>query len=250
VGAERRIWLAEAVSAGQLARLETGRTREDLAATLLAERGRVIIGLDFAFSVPAWFLDRLGLRDARSLWACVAEHGEAWLAACEAPFWGRRARPRLHAADLGLRRTERAVPPQHGIRPKSVFQLGGAGAVGTGSLRGMPLLHRLQSAGASIWPYDAPGWPLVVEIYPRLLTGPVSKSNALARERYVRSRFPGLDEVQVRSISSSDDAFDAAVSALVMYQHRDDLASLPAETDPLVRREGRIWHPQWRSDHL
>ncbi|MEX0750548.1 MAG: hypothetical protein WD359_07030, partial [Dehalococcoidia bacterium] len=61
----------------------------------------------------------------------------------------------------------------------------GAGAVGTGSLRGMPMLHRLHAAGMHIWPYDDPGYPLVIEIYPRLLTGPVRKSSPQARARYI-----------------------------------------------------------------
>ena len=46
----------------------------------------------------------------------------------------------------------------------------------------------------------------------------------------------------------SADAFDAAVSALVMVEHRDDLANLPVECEPELRLEGRIWHPGWRAD--
>lgn len=80
-----------------------------------------------------------------------------------------------------LRRTDREAPAIGGIRPKSVFQIGGAGAVGTGSLRGMPILKRLRDAGFAVWPFDAPRWPCVVEIYPRLLTGAVNKGSAGAR---------------------------------------------------------------------
>ena len=57
-GSRRKIWLAE--SAGdQLIRLENGRTREELAALLIHEAattGDIVVGLDFAFSFPAWFL--------------------------------------------------------------------------------------------------------------------------------------------------------------------------------------------------
>src|SRR5947207_2673911 len=74
-----------------------------------------------------------------------------------------------------LRRTDRDVPGIGGIRPKSVFQIGGAGAVGTGSIRGMSLLKRLSDAGFAVWPFDSAQFPLVVEIYPRLLTGSVKK---------------------------------------------------------------------------
>ena len=38
------------------------------------------------------------------------------------------------------------------VRPKSTFQIGGAGAVGTGSLRGMPHLLTLREAGCAVWP--------------------------------------------------------------------------------------------------
>ena len=43
-----------------------------------------------------------------------------------------------------------------GIAPKSVFQIGGAGSVGTASLRGMPVLQRLREAGFAVWPFDRP----------------------------------------------------------------------------------------------
>ena len=43
--------------------------------------------------------------------------------------------------------------------------------------------------------------------------------------------------------ASSEDAFDAAVSALVMARHIDELAAPPRATDPQVKLEGLIWHP-------
>jgi hypothetical protein len=243
-GAERRIWLAEAASSGGLVDLHNGRTREQLAHELLVLIGadsHVVIGFDFGFSFPLWYLDELGVVCAPELWAHVAREGEGWLHECAPPFWGRpgRARPAL---ETHFRRTELAVRARHGFALKSMFQIGGAGAVGTGSIRGMPLLHRLQAAGACVWPFDPPGWPLVVEIYPRLLTGPVVKSRASARDEYLARWYP-----DVRPIAS-EDAFDAAVSALVMARHADDLASLPAEPDAELRREGRIWYPGWQDD--
>jgi hypothetical protein len=135
-----------------------------------------------------------------------------------------------------------------GVAPKSVFQVGGAGSVGTGSLRGMPVLDRLFRAGACVWPFQAGGWPLVVEIYPRLLTGAVVKSNAAAREAFLQRTCPLLDAQHAQAATASEDAFDAAVSALVMAGTRSDLMALPPEPDARVRVEGRIWHPAWRQD--
>lgn len=96
-------------------------------------------------------------------WDLAAREGERWLAACPAPFWGRRGRPRptFGPGQSPFRVTEDQQRTVAGIRPKSVFQVGGAGAVGTGSLRGMPELSRLRAAGFSIWPIDPPSsrWP-------------------------------------------------------------------------------------------
>jgi hypothetical protein len=193
-----------------------------------------VIGLDFAFSFPTWYLEQIGVTTAPELWAHVAEHGERWLAECASPFWGRPGKPRPPGQEA-FRWSERMLR-QRGWQPKSVFQIGGAGSVGTGSIRGMPLLHALHEHGASVWPFDPPGWPLVLEIYPRMFTGPVTKSSASARQSYLARYFPGLE-------CATEDAFDAAVSALVMARHADRLASLPSELDATLRREGRIWYP-------
>src|SRR6185437_10689898 len=95
-GAEKTIWLAE-VGDGELLRLENGRTREAVASELiqLARDPRPLVaGLDFAFSMPAWFLRELGVRSGPELWARACVDGERWLAACEPPFWGRPGRRR------------------------------------------------------------------------------------------------------------------------------------------------------------
>ncbi len=208
---------------------------------------RVVVGLDFAFSLPAWFLQERGLCSARELWALASQEAEDWLAACSPPFWGRRGKPcPATPARLRFRRTDLAVPATGGIRPKSVFQVGGAGAVGSGSLRGMAMLDALRSAGFSVWPFDPPGWPRVVEIYPRVLTGRVRKSDRRSRIEYLRTRHPELTGEPQRSAESSEDAFDAAISALTMAAHLRELANLQPTTDPQLALEGLIWLPRNR----
>ena len=182
------------------------------------------------------------------LWRRAADCGEDWLRMCATPFWGRSGRARPALVEPALRVTELRVPTVAGIAPKSVFQIGGCGSVGTGSIRGMPLLLELRRAGASIWPFDVPGWPRVVEIYPRLLTGPVRKSSGQARAAYLERRYPDLEAEHRGSAIGSEDAFDAAVSALVMVEHWSDLSTLPEETDECLRLEGRIWYPGWRAE--
>ena len=151
---------------------------------------------------------------------------------------------RRRRASSGFGQTERETANSvGGISPKSVFQIGGAGAVGTGTLRGMPVLHRLHEAGFSVWPFCEPGLPVVIEIYPRVLTGAVNKSSARHRREYMEREYGQLEAVARNSAASCEDAFDAAVSALVMWEHRDELASLPAARDDIERLEGAIWRP-------
>ena len=163
---------------------------------------------------------------------------------CEPPFWGRPGRPRPDGP-AHLRRTEAALAAVGGIRPKSSFQIGGAGSVGTGSVRGFPALARLQDAGFAIWPFDTPARPPVaVEIWPRTFTGPVVKSDATARAAYVDLHLPQLAPDFRDAVVGSEDAFDAAVSAVVMSGHEPALRALPALDD--AQLEGRVWVPSDR----
>src|SRR4051812_38927973 len=90
VGASKHIWLAE-VDAGRVVRLENGRTREQIGQHLLDEARcdpHFVVGFDFAFSSPAWFVAAYGLPDAPALWGLARTRGEQWLANCQPPFWG------------------------------------------------------------------------------------------------------------------------------------------------------------------
>ena len=248
-GARRKIWLAEVID-GELVRLEKGRDRSEITEHLISEAQhspQMIVGLDFAFSLPAWFLEDRRLSSAQELWALADEKADEWLAACQPPFWGKAGHP---CPDIPgrFRLTEKSAPVTAGISPKSVFQIGGAGAVGTGSLRGIRVLHRLHQAGFSIWPFDPPGWPRVVEIYPRLLTKAVNKSHLGDRTEYLATHYPQLTAELQACAASGEDAFDAAVSALVMAEHVEDLMALPAVMDRQLLLEGLIWHPAWQSE--
>jgi hypothetical protein len=242
-GAGRKIWLAE-IQAGEVVRLEAGRDRSAVVEHLIREAERdpnLVVGLDFAFSFPSWFLETHGTPDAPAFWEVVQGQGERWLAECPTPFWGR---PGVSCPDVPslLRQTDRDVPAVGGIRPKSVFQIGGAGAVGTGSIRGIPILLQLRKAGFAAWPFDAPRFPLVVEIYPRALTGPVVKGSEVERRQYLMAHYPAIGTVMFDRGASSEDAFDALVSALIMARHARDFASLPS-ADGADHLEGRIWLP-------
>ena len=240
----KHIWLAEDSPHGF--RAEKGRTREQLCEHIIKEfeDQSAVIGFDFAFSFPDSFFAAHGLRTVEELWSLSEGCGEAWLCQCPQPFWGRpgKKRPATHETE-GFRGTDREINI-NGIAPKSPLQIGGAGAVGTGSIRGMPILRRLRDAGFSIWPFDVPSLPMVVEIYPRLLTGPIKKSQTAARVEYLhKAEWARLPSEIRRAAGGSEDAFDAVVSAVRMRHDAKRFTRLSEQTDQRVLREGRIWIP-------
>ena len=239
----RHIWAVEAED-GRVRSVCAGITRDEaIGLALTAIDGGVdVVGLDFSFSFPAWFVRSLGAEDGPGVWEVAAHDGERWLTACDPPFWGRPGRPRppFGPGREERRRTEEDVPP--GVRrPKGTFQIGGAGAVGTASVRGMPGLRRFRCAGIAVWPFDdaAPGAPFVAEVYPRWCTGPVVKSRPAARSAHLAGRLGALGVAARDAAVRSEDAFDAVCTALALSEGR---LGPPAPTDE-DRVEGRILVP-------
>jgi Protein of unknown function (DUF429) len=237
------LWLAEADTEIRQITALAPMTRQQAGDRLLAlaDADGLLVGLDFGFSLPAWYLDDQGIETAADLWADT-ERLEGWLRDCQPPFWGRpgRRRPQNENGQSQWRQTELAITP----RPRSVFQIGGAGAVGTASLRGMPVLHRLRSHGFAIWPFDPPNKGTkntVAEVWPRLATGPVVKSSPAARQRWLSDpeRQAAIPAPFSTMCAASADAFDAVATALALL----DSPPLPVVDDPIIGREGWIWDP-------
>lgn len=248
-GQRRKIWVAD-WKQGTLA-LKSGMTRAEAAAYLIAaarETPRMVAGLDFAFSFPAWFVRQQGCAGAEEFWQLVAEaKGEEWLAQPNSFCWGRKGRrcPNDHREPewRGFRQTDRDFNVA-GTRPKSPFQICGAGAVGTGSLRGIPVLRQLREAGFSIWPFHRIRLPVAIEIYPRLFTGPGNKSSEGFRaRRLAEAQYKRIDDVLLGQGRQSEDAFDALCSAFAMREHADDLARLEQASAADILIEGAIWRP-------
>jgi len=235
----RTAWMA-VIEDGVFRRLENGRSRPELRDELIRVRGeadRLVAGVDFAFGFPQWYATANDWACGRDIWRAAYREGESWLASAAGPFWG-RATKRPHLPGDPLRRTEKVI----GGSPRSIFQIGGAGAVGTGSIRGMRVLHELAEAGFAIWPFEPAGDATIIEIYPRLFTGKVVKSSAQACLRHLNARYPRdeLPDLFRGMAAATEDAFDAAVSALEMARARDALCRLP-DGDDVDRIEGRIW---------
>jgi hypothetical protein len=270
--------------AGETVTLSAGRTRAETTAWLIdlaRETPRMAVGIDCCFSYPAWFLEEHGCGNVFELWRQVAGgKGEGWLDrdCADVRFWGKSGPARhgkrpeeFSGANLlrMMRQTdiENKITPKLlredpvraakvlGITPKSPFQIGGSGSVGTGSLRAMPHLLELREAGFRVWPFDSSALgasrprPLLVEMYTRLLTGAVKKSNAAARKLYLAERsrsdsaYAGLSRKVRADANASEDAFDALVCTLEMVRDREDFPRLRATRDARLALEGITWRP-------
>lgn len=246
-GGRRDIAVAEYVD-GRLRPPRTGLSREEVLRWLLgraATDADMVVGLDFAFSLPAWFArEVLRVADVFGIWDSVSRDGDRWLnGSAPWPFWGRGEQ--LTSTDLpsekAFRQTELDMEGLTATRPKSVFQLVGSGQVGPGSLRGIPMLRELRARGFAVWPFDDFRLPLAVEIYPRVLTGDVVKKSLEARTEFLE-RFGHWDESLAKAVASTEHAFDAAWSAIVMSRHVDELRELGREDFP-YSLEGKIRAP-------
>ncbi len=150
---------------------------------LLLERHsgrRVLLGFDFPLGYPAGFAAAAGL-GGESPWRAIWQHlatevhddernrNNRWQVAAglnermgELRFWGcppRRAsthlstRRPLGPAPLSLRRTEAVLRSHTGRAPFTVWQLLGAGSVGSQALTGIPVVHRLLALDrVTVWP--------------------------------------------------------------------------------------------------
>ncbi len=192
-----------------------------LALRLGAERARgrrVLAGFDFPFGYPAGFAARLvGRPDPLALWdwfalRLPAAGGDRFALAAEinarfpgtGPFWFNGTRrelpglPRKGRARDGHGMAERRLAEARAPGAFTVWQMGGAGAVGSQAMTGIAALARLRAglAGAArAWPFE----PLddvvaLVEVWPSLLRAEIA-----ARQRPGEVR----DAAQVRVLAAA-----------------------------------------------
>jgi hypothetical protein len=88
-----------------------------------------------------------------------------------------------------------------------------------------------------------------VEMYTRLLTGAVAKSNEAARKSYLMAKrradaaYAGLSRGVMTKALGSEDAFDALVCAMEMVRWRGEFGGLRETRDEVLRLEGITWRP-------
>ena len=227
-GAPDSIWAGIADGSG--ARAEPLGDRHEAEAwigdLLKAERAagrRVLAGFDFAFGYPAGFARAVtGSDDPLALWDWlearvtdapprpnhlhVAGEMNALFPGI-GPFWGNgtgeeiEGLPRKGTARTSDRFAERRETEP--ARAQPVWKLAGAGAVGSQTLTGLPVLTRLRRRlGAAVWPFeDADGPTVFAEIFPTLID-PAVRAHC---ERTGAIR----DEAQVRLLATALRGLDA-----------------------------------------
>lgn len=158
--------------------------------TSLAGR-RVLVGFDMPYGYPAGFAAACGL-PAETPWLSIWQHLadrlvdlpdnannrfeiasqlNAAISDGPGPFWGttsaklvtphlsRTKAPGFPHGPLVEHRLAELALQRQGLRPFSVWQLAGAGSVGSQTLTGIPVLHALRThrrleARSSIWPFE------------------------------------------------------------------------------------------------
>ncbi len=225
-------------------RLEARRLILDLAKDLIARDRRVLIGFDFALGYPAGTANALGLDmsaappwramhdfladrtvdmqdNSNNRFALAAAMNERITSAAH-PFWG--APPSKTGATLAARKGDFGAPgslAEHRLAegwirslfraaPKSVWQLLGAGAVGSQSLVGIPMITYLRDhlPGAALWPFETG--------FAKLTPNHLEKTPCILAEIYPSTlkitpkTGEVLDEAQVKALSKHFESLDSA----------------------------------------
>jgi precorrin-8X/cobalt-precorrin-8 methylmutase len=229
------IWMA-AIRDGGPADAKYVRTRQQAVSAILdflsqelSAKRRVLAGFDFPFGYPAGVAGRItGRACALALWDWLGTRivdgpGNAnnrFEVASEinrlydgtGPFWGRPAgwhHPDVPFGGRGRRGgdhpPERRLADRTAKGAKTVWQLAGAGSVGSQVLLGLPALARLRKSPAlaercAVWPFETglavPEAPVVLaEIYPSLFAVSQAEGEVpdAAQVRTVAERLRALD---------------------------------------------------------
>ena len=239
----KKIVVAEVDGKGLREPQDDWKSRDEVADYLIEkaiEDMNFVVGFDFAFSFPQWFLNEKGCQTAVEFWKLIEKEGENWVSNLCSPFFKKGT---WASHNSQFRKTEEEIKQHTSMNPETVFKLVGPKQVGKSSITGMPILRKLRENGFNIWPFDQPKLPMVIEIYPRLFyDNKIKKSNPEQRWDFLK-KYPGLSESHRIKATCSDDVFDAVVSALEMFNNMDKLAHVPHADDNFAKMEGRIWYP-------
>ncbi len=152
--------------------------------------GKILTGSDDPFAIWNWFADRVeDASDSNNRFDLAGQINALFPGV--GPFWGNGLKrdianlPRkgLNRAGHGLPEKRQAEEQATGAFP--VWQLSGAGAVGSQVIMGLPVLSRLRKHfrdELKVWPFEALDQPIaIVEIWPSLIAKAVAATQPLER---------------------------------------------------------------------
>ncbi|MGX9357003.1 molybdopterin-binding protein [Roseobacteraceae bacterium S113] len=232
---------------------------------------RLLVGFDFPFGYPVGFAQALtgvadpfavwrwlaarvsDTRDGRDRWAVAAQANSAFEGA--GPFWFNGTNkeveglPRRKPVQLPVREYRAAEARAKGAF--SCWQLGGAGAVGSQVIMGLPVLERLrQNHAVSIWPFEPLEQPIAfVEIWPSLIADTVEAHRGVAeikdaaQVRVLAERVSALAPAQLAKMLDVDAPEEGWIFGL---GHEDELrgrAVPPLRNDCFALPPGVDWTP-------
>ena len=210
-----------------------------------------LVGLDFPFSYAIPFLDHRDVTDYSALLAHMSslEAAQTFIDAC-GKWWSECGDDGNRFTRRGverLPRTRGAESPLRALRDgNGSYRYVGARQVGKAAITGISAIAKLKQWAPTVrvWPFEDPaGAPFVLaEIWPRLALEGIVKSNADARERYVRAlgrQGTQLGPEHQRLAMRSDHAIDALAAAVEMASGRWPVLARSALPQDSVR-EGWI----------
>lgn len=254
-----------------------------IAAFLHSERAagrRVLAGFDFAFGYPEGFGKALtGSDDPFAVWDWFAarvvdapDSNNRFDLAGEinarfagvGPFWGnglKRDIPDLPRK--GLARTDHNMPEKRAAERLAkgafaVWQLSGAGAVGSQVIMGLPMLARLRDRFApevAVWPFESLDQPIaIVEIWPSLIAravtatqpeGEIKDAHQVMLLAQTLSGLPPRDIAKLLDVPRNAEGWilglghKAMLEEAALAQH----APPPLKNDCFAMPQGATWTP-------
>ena len=241
---------------------------------------RVLAGFDFAFGYPAGFGKTLtGSNDPFAVWDWFADRvmdspntNNRFDLAGEinemfpgvGPFWGnglQRDIPHLPRKGLDRRdhgMTEKRAAELHAKGAFPVWQLSGAGAVGSQVIMGLPMLTRLRrtfGADLAVWPFQALNAPIaIVEIWPSLIgkavaaTQPEGEIKDAHQVRLLAQTLSGLPQENLHRLLDVPPTSEGSIlglghEELLSTAALKPLAPPPLRNDCFAMPQGAHWTP-------
>ncbi|MDX8352798.1 gephyrin-like molybdotransferase Glp [Cognatiyoonia sp. IB215182] len=241
---------------------------------------RVLAGFDFAFGYPVGFGKALtGSDDPFAVWDWFAQRvkdapdtNNRFDLAGEinamfpgiGPFWGNGRKqdvphlPRKGNDRSGHGLPEKRVAEQEAKGAFPVWQLAGAGAVGSQVIMGLPMLARLRAEfgrALRVWPFEAPDAPIaIVEIWPSLIAkavtatmpeGQIKDAHQVALLAQTLSRLP---PARLEAMLDVPCTTEGSILGLDQVRLLEEVAMAPATPPPLkndcfAMPQGAHWTP-------